>query len=168
VTVSVDARARSKRLGETVEALVVDRVAGLEAVPDETAVWHDARTTRVIGPRDPVGLGTCLVEPGVNVEIKAARRRLSTGRRGRVHIRAQQHERLLASSAVYAVAVYEGPDDDPTLLAITIVPASVVDELCPDEWTTVDVAGREGEAYAQLAWSNVVDPADVDGEVVDG
>jgi len=163
-----DARARSKRLGETIEELVVDRVDGLEAVPDADAVWHDARTTHVIGPWDPVGWGTCVVEPGVNVEIKAARRRLSTGRRGRVYIRKQQHERLLATGAAYCVAVYEGPDDDPTLLAIRIVPASVVDELCPDEWTTVDAAGREGEAYAQLAWSNVVDPADVDGEVAHG
>jgi hypothetical protein len=166
--VSVDARARSKRLGETVEELVVDRVAGLEAVPDAEAVWYDARTTRVVAPEEGLPMGTCLLEPGVHVEIKAARRRLSEGRRGRVYVRQQQHERLLATGAAYCVAVYEGPDDDPTLLAMRIVPASVVDELCPDEWTTVDVAGREGEAYAQLAWSNVVDPADVDGEVADG
>jgi hypothetical protein len=41
-----------------------------------------------------------------------------------------------------------------------VIPASLVDELLPDDWTTREDRSEQ-VAYRQLSWSRVLDPEEV-------
>jgi hypothetical protein len=151
------ARYPQRELGEAIESLVLE---GSALAPGDR---FDATVARTIDGRalPPAWrLGTALVEAGTDVEIKAAQRRVAAGSRGRWLLRQAQHERLLAAAGCYALAVYDAghPHD---LLAVALVPATVVDELV-GSWTTID-ADRVEDAVAKLAWSRVLHPEVVAG-----
>jgi len=96
------------------------------------------------------------------VEIKAAQIRLGSGQRGRLHFRRGQHERLLAAGAVYLLVVYDPRSED--VVAMLVVPASIVDEFLPDdgEWTTLERDHRDSaDEYCQRSWSRFVNPETV-------
>ncbi len=151
----------SKESGETVEGNVIQCVPELRYVSDRTAEWHDAETIALFEPpHDAVTFyGINLLAVGIPVEIKAAQIWYESGQRGRFYIRKRQHERLLDAGGAYLFAVYVPRPDHP-VRAMGVMPASLVDELLPDGWTSRDRSGEEG--YRQLAWSRILDPADVE------
>ena len=142
--------AASKDAGEAVETNVITRVPEIEAVPDTEAEWCDARVIEAGLPPTSVPL-----LPGVPVEIKAARVRLASGRRGRFYVRRRQHERLVAEGSVYVFAVYEETSGRP-IRGLRVAAADAVDALLPDGWTDVD-GPRSETGYRQLAWSRLLD-----------
>ena len=154
---SADARSASKHAGDAVETAVVGRVPEIEAVPDSEAEWCDARVVEAWLPPASVPL-----LPDVPVEIKAARVRLASGRRGRFYIRRRQHERLLAEGGVYVFAVYEETSGRP-IRGLRVAAADAVDALLPDGWTDVD-GPRSETGYRQLAWSRLLDTVTVEGD----
>jgi len=159
VSESVSADVPSKRAGEAVEARVLEEIAELRNVTDATAEWHDAEVESLLEPSERVVFcGINLLAAGTPVEIKSAQTRLASGQRGRFYLRQRQHERLLDAAASYLFAVYNPRDR--SVEAIAIMPASLVDELLPDGWTSVD-ADRSERGYRQLGWSRVFDPAEV-------
>lgn len=154
-----------KAAGESVEANVLDRVEQLAYVSDREAEWCDARVESLLDPAitDAVVFrGINLLAKGTRVEIKSAQFRLASGSRGRIYVRQRQHERLLDEDAAYLVAVYDPrPGRNQRVLAMAVIPASLLDELLPDGWTAVE-GDRSEQGYRQLAWSRVLDPADVE------
>lgn len=155
-----------KRSGDLVESEVIELVDELEYVTDRKAEWHDARVVSLLEPStDVVFCSINLLQVGVEVEIKAAQLRLASGARGRFFIRKRQHERLVEEDGAYLFAVYHPRGHE--VVAMAVMPASILDELLPDGWTTVE-GDRSEEGYRQLAWSRVLDPEDVavDVEVV--
>jgi hypothetical protein len=155
------ARQSSKAAGEAIEAEVLELVPALRYVGDHTAEWHDARVDGLFEPSDRVTFGsTPLLEDGTPVEIKAAQRRLASGARGRFYICQRQHEHLVDASAAYLFAVYDPRDQ--RVLAMLAVPASIIDELLPDGWTSVE-GDRSEVGYRQLAWSRLLDTETVEG-----
>ncbi len=158
--------AANKALGEDIEGLVIQRVAGLEAAGERDA-YHDAVAVSAIGPQPAVGLrlgSICVLEAGTRVEIKAARRRVSAGteeRDGLWLFKRDQHDRLVDRAESYLLAVYaDAPSAGGEIRALLLVPASVIDELLSGRWYTVDRC--EGE-IAQLPWSTVLDVGGGDG-----
>jgi hypothetical protein len=154
-----DPLAEPKAIGEDVEAIVVDAVDGLQAAADPEA-FYDAAAVAVIGPRTApdVTFGSIsLVEAGTRVEIKACKRRVSNGARGdrpgRWTLQVDQHEQLVADSAVYLLAVYEEVGATKELDAMLVVPASIVDTLLVERWYDVD--RHEGQ-IAQVSWPTVL------------
>lgn len=151
-----------KRAGENAEANVLDRVPELRYVSDRTAEWHDAEVETLFEPpHDAVTFyGINLLAVGTEIEIKAAQFRYASGQRGRWYIRKRQHERLLAEGGAYLLAVYDPRTGD--VLAMAVVPASLIDELLPDGWTPRRDRAEEG--YNQLGWARVLDPEEVGSE----
>ncbi|RLM33500.1 MULTISPECIES: hypothetical protein [unclassified Haloarcula] len=162
---STDAFAQPKAIGTDIETLVVNALGVLDAADNDDA-HHDAVTAGLLEPssldaRVPVVFaGTPLVEAGTLVEIKAAKRWTSNGSgdvRGRWVLKgrdAGQHATLLDSAAIYALTVYETtPDDERRLLAIAIIPATLLDEHLRGRWRDTD--RREG-TLAKLGWPHVL------------
>lgn len=155
-----------KAAGEAVEGNVLDRVPQLDYVSDREAEWHDARVGTLLAPSttdEVIFRSINLLGAGTPVEIKGAQRRLASGGRGRIYVRKRQHERLVEEGGVYLVAVYDPrPGRNQQILAMAVIPASVLDEVLPDGWT--DVHGdRAEEGYRQLAWSRIFRVDDVTG-----
>jgi len=150
-----DAVARNKRAGETIERVVSTTIPEFGLVPDEVAIEYDAVATSAVFPATDLPMvGLCVVERGTPVEIKSAVRRLSSGKRGRLYFRPAQHESLVEAGGVYCITVREGE----AVLAMKIVPAVVVEDLLPG-W----LDGGDGRSdYAQLAWSNLIAPDEVE------
>lgn len=157
--------AQANAIGEDVETLVVDAVAGLDAEDDEDA-HHDAVVADLLAPSllsttVPVTwVGIPLVETGTKVEIKACKRWTSNGThdiRGRWLCKGRedgQHRALLDAAAVYVLAVYEGsPSGEKVLWALVVIPASLLDEHLRGMWTGVD--RREG-SVAKLGWGSLL------------
>jgi hypothetical protein len=141
-------RAASKVVGERIEEIVIVAVDELEeaTVPDTfdgaaEDYWHDAQpTVALFASNDVPMVGTCVIEAGQPVEIKAARAVISNGTRtrcGRFYITRKQHEKLIESDGVYLFAVYES-GDDPELLGLLAIPAVIVEEELRDTWYSVD------------------------------
>lgn len=155
------ARTSSKDAGEAIEDAVTDLVSPLRSVKDTNAEWHDARVSGVLDSSGQVTLGsTSVLEDGTPVEIKSAQRRLNSGQRGRFYIRQRQHERLVEESAAYLFAVYDPRDR--SVLTMLAIPASIVDEVLPGDWTSVS-SNRVEKGYRQLAWSRLLDTEVVEG-----
>jgi hypothetical protein len=151
-----------KKAGEEVEDNILQRVTELRYVTDQTAEWHDARVETLLEPpHDAVTFyGVNLLAVGSIVECKGAQYRYANGQRGRWYIRKGQHERLLDAGGFYALAVYDPRDR--RLRAIAVIPASLVDELLPDDWITRDDRAERG--YNQLGWARLLDPEEVGSE----
>lgn len=156
------ARVSSKSAGDRSEGAVIEAVDELEHVPDLEAEHYDAVTTTVLVPSETVSFaGICVLERGTVVEIKSVMVVYGDGQRGRFYLRQEQHRELLSRGGSYLFAVC-APRPDREVLALKVVPASLVDELIPS-W----LDGGEGRAdYAQIAWSRVFDPDEVGREVV--
>lgn len=142
-------RAASKQIGERLEEIVVDALDELQeaTVPDsfdgaEEDYWHDAQPdVALFHSHDVPMVGTCVIEPGQPVEIKAARTTISCGTRsstGRFYLTRSQHERLVEENGVYLFAIYIDEDDDPDLLGLLAIPAVIVEEELRDSWYEVD------------------------------
>jgi len=158
------ALAAAKAIGTDVERLVCDALA-VEAVARDDA-HHDAETSGLLAPDTVdapfpvVFVGTPLVAVGSDVEIKACKRRTSDGSRsrsGRWNFKGRddgQHATLLDRAAYYALTVYDNGEDGSAasrrVLAVALVPASLVDTVLADRWLEVDRA--EG-TMARLPWS---------------
>ncbi|MFD1601005.1 hypothetical protein ACFSBX_18890 [Halobellus rarus] len=158
-----------KEIGRDVEHRVVDALGSIRAA-DDIDEYYDAVTTGVIAPDTVdhgvhVQFGVPLIQTGVEIETKGTRRRISNGEerrtfgrwvfKGRDH---GQHAKLLDSNAYYALTVYDVVDDARVLLAIAVIPASLVDEHLRGRWYSIDRA--EG-TIARLSWKHIFD--DLDG-----
>lgn len=155
----------SRAIVSFVERRVIDADPGLQYVGDSVATWYDARAVDCLEP-DPERpfFGTCLVEPGTEIEIKGAAVVRSNGSRerpGHWYIKRAAHERLLEAGAVYALTVY-GIRSSTPLLAAALIPASLLDEHLAGSWYGVDADRSESEV-AQLTWTHLFDREDVDG-----
>jgi len=148
----------SRAAGETAESAVIEAVPELEYVPDTEAEHYDARTTTLVTPSETVLFaGICLLEAETVVEIKSVMAVYGEGQaRGRYYLRRGQHGRLLADQGVYLFAVCE-PTPARDVLALKVIPATLVDELV---YSWIDPEDRA--EYAQLAWSNIFDPCEVE------
>jgi hypothetical protein len=149
--------AANKRAGEDAEVAVATAVPELGLVPDDVAIEYDAVATGAVFPSaDLPMVGLCVVERGTPVEIKSCHRRYSARQRGRFYLRPAQHEALIETAGVYCFAVRDDVDD---LLAMKVVPAVAIEDVIPS-W----IDGGDGRsAYAQVAWSRLFDPAEIDG-----
>jgi len=150
----------SKRIGDSVEAAIINRDDGLESVGDSVATWYDARTVDCLDPSyERPFLGIPLVESGTEVEIKGAcvvRSNGSRQRPGHWYIKREAHERLLEAGSVYLLAVY-APISDTPILRSAIIPASLLDEILRDRWYVDHSCDRPDRQVAQLTWSRVID-----------
>jgi hypothetical protein len=154
--------ASNHKAGDRVESTVVELVPELAYVPDHEAEHYDAETTTLLEPSDLVTFsGICLLERATVVEIKSAMVVLASGRCGRYQLRRGQHEALLEESGLYLFAVCQ-PTPSRGVLALKVVPASLVDELVTS-W--ID-GGEDCLEYAQIAWSRLFDEAEVGEEVL--
>lgn len=150
--------ARSKRLGATSEAAVIDLVPQLEPVPDDENPHVDARMSGVFTPGSELdSCGLPVVEDGTPVEIKSASVVYGDAqRRGRFHLRRTQHEHLEENGGLYLLAVCDPNTRD--VVAATIVAPNAVRQELVSSW--IDSDGRE--PYAKVAWSRVFDPEDLE------
>lgn len=146
-------KAKSKQIGEDVEERAVAGLDALDPVEtdDSTELWYDAITSRPITPADGFPMvGLVHVDEDTEVETKATKYRLSDGNGyGRIHIRKNQHEKLLDAGGVYLLVVYL-PHNDRTILARLFVPARLVEEVRNDWY---EVTGRE--TYTQVRWTTL-------------
>jgi len=156
--VSAQTTISSKHAGSNAAHAVLEAVPELEHVPDSEAVHYDARTTTLLVPsREIPFVGLCLLEKDTPVEIKSVMAVYGESQtRGRYYLRRQQHEHLLNVEASYLFAVCE-PRPDRGVIALKVIPATLVDELV---YSWIDPEDRA--EYAQLAWSNIFDPSEVE------
>ncbi|WP_324662425.1 hypothetical protein [Haloarcula sediminis] len=159
--------AQAKAIGTDVEDLVADDVGDLDLALDEDA-HHDAVVSDLLCPSlveasvPVVFAGIPLVEVGTKVEIKACVRRDGHDRRGRWVIKGRddgQHAALLDAAAMYALAVYDDAGAAKELLAVVIIPASLLDEHLRGSWYGID---RREETLAKLGWPHVLDSSVVE------
>lgn len=154
--------AAAKRAGENAEHHVISAVPGFS--PASGGEHHDAVARNAVFPSEDLPMvGVCVVEAGSLVEIKSTMVvQTRAQRRGRFKLREGQHEALLEAGAFYVFVVCE-PRPKRPMIASKVVPATIVDDLVgPDgvaSWRDeLDGRGRK----AQLAWTNVFDPAEVE------
>lgn len=157
---SGDTLAAAKRAGHNAEHHVLDRVDALEPTSGEEH-W-DAIADTAIWPSEEVPFhGLCVVEAGLPVEIKSTMVvQTSVQRRGRFKLRVPQHEALVERSGVYLFVVCE-PRPDRKPLAMKIVPARSAGGLVDANASWRDELDGRGRK-AQLTWTNVFDPAEVE------
>lgn len=168
------ALAKAKAIGEDVEQLAVDALEPLEAVGDLDD-HHDAVAESLLDPAlldaeiPVIWIGIPTIERGTKIEIKTVQRWTSNGAhsiRGRWHFKGRndgQHARLLEEGAVYALAIHEsGVNSSRRLLALILIPASIVDELLRERWYGVD---RHEGTVARLSWTRVLDADDAETEI---
>ncbi|WP_226010508.1 hypothetical protein [Halomicrobium salinisoli] len=155
-----DRLATNKRAGLDVEVAIADvHVPQLRLVPDDVVDYYDAVAASLVQPSASVPfVGICLLERGTVVEIKSAQVTYADGARGRFYVRPAQHEALLEDGGVYLFAVCTS-DADREVLALKVVPATVVDDVLGEDPWIDGGAGRSD--YAQVAWSRIFDPEEV-------
>lgn len=155
----------AKAIGNDVEDLVLDAVDEL-APADDSNAHHDAETITAITPRtnEDLQLGSvAVVEANTNTEIKAAKRRTEASGtpRGRWFFKGRddgQHAALVEAGAMYLLVVYDEENGDREILAMLLVPATIVDEVLRGRWYE---SGRREGYVAKLTWSALIDPADL-------
>ena len=144
--------------GRTAETAACERF-GLEHVAGDHDApgpwWHDAITTEWVGD---VESAFGAVAPGTPVEVKAARFRIDNNgsRRGRWWLAERSHERLLAESGEYALAVYRPGDG---VLALSLRPAWWADALVT-RWSPCGT-GHQIERSAQIPWGRAFESSEV-------
>lgn len=150
--------APSRKAGDTVESTVVQHHPELRHVPDSQHEHHDAVVTELLTPsRELPFVGICLLEVGTIVEIKSAMVVYGEAqRRGRFLLRRSQHEHLLDEGGVYLFAVC-APTPDRDIIVAKVVPATLVDEF---QFSWVERATRSD--YAQITWTQVFAPKEVE------
>ena len=152
--------AAAKRAGHNAEHHVLEHVDALEPTSGEEH-W-DAIAEAAIWPRDDLPFaGLCVVEAGAPVEIKSTMVvQTSAQRRGRFKLRQSQHEALVERRGVYCFVVCE-PRPQRESIAMKIVPARSVGALVDARASWRDELDGRGRK-AQLAWSNIFEPAEVE------
>jgi len=157
---SSDTLAAAKRAGHNAEHHVLDAVDELE--PQSGEEHWDAIAETAVFPRDDLPFaGLCVVEAGLPVEIKSTMVvQTSVQRRGRFKLRESQHEALVERSGVYLFVVCE-PRPDRRPLAMKIVPARSVGGLVDATASWRDELDGRGRK-AQLTWTNLFDPTEVE------
>lgn len=158
VPVSADrALARSRRLGESTEAAVIDAVPQLEYVPDSEDRRVDARFKAVFSPGSELKIcGLPVVGKGTPVEIKSCAVVYGeSNRRGRWHFRREQHEHLEDVGGLYLLAVAEPHSRD--VVAALIAPANAVRHELLGTWIETD----DRPPYCKISWSRVFDPSEL-------
>lgn len=157
--------AEAKRIGTDVESLAISELESVEESTDPNA-HYDARTTSLLCPSletstVPVLFGGIpLVESGTRVEIKGTKKTVSNGpnrtTEGRWYFKGRddgQHGSLVESGSMYLLAVHsDSPSGERVILALAVVPASLVDEHLRGRWT--ETSRREGTT-AKLSWSHI-------------
>jgi hypothetical protein len=159
-------RAQAKEIGVDVEFLVVDAL-GPVRVADDSHAFYDAVTTDVLAPDTvagnvPIRFGVPLVEAGVEIETKSAKRRTSNGGgrtiRGRWLFKRRddgQHAALLDANAYYALSVY---DDVTKIVSVQdrngsaqiTIPVEAVDGLGIKKGDGVLVTGEAGDTSLEV------------------
>ncbi|AFK18648.1 hypothetical protein E6P09_07685 [Haloferax mediterranei ATCC 33500] len=152
--------APSRKAGDTVESTLLQVHTELRHVSDHEHEHHDALTTELLTPsRELPFVGICLLEPGTVVEIKSAMVVYGEAqRRGRFLLRRSQHDHLLEEGGVYLFAVC-APNPARDIIAAKVVPASLVDEF-DFSW----VSRKTRSDYAQVTWTQVFAPKEVEGQ----
>lgn len=161
---SSETLAAAKRAGENAEHNVLERVDGLE--PVSGSEHHDAIATTAVFPTERLPMvGVCVVESGSLVEIKSTMVvQTAVQRRGRFKLRKQQHTQLLEAGAFYLFVVCEPLPDRP-IIASKVVPATIVDDLVgPDGVSEWRDEGDDRGPKAQLTWTNIFPPGEIEGE----
>ena len=148
----------SKRAGENAEGAILELVDGLAYVPDDESEHVDARVEALIEPSQTLPfVSLCVLKVETPVEIKSAIPRLASGQRGRFYLRRKQHRRLRDDGGSYLFAVCDPrPAREP--VAMKIVPATIVD----DAITSWRSGGDDRPSCAQIAWSRIFDPSEVE------
>jgi len=161
--------ARAKAIGTDIEDLVAGAIDGLDLALDADA-HYDATVSDLLAPSlldasVPVIFAAIpLVEVGTRVEIKACVRRDSSDRSGRWVIKGRddgQHAALLEAGAMYALAVYDDEGAAKELLAVVIIPASLLDEHLRGSWYDID---RHEGTFGKVGWPDVLDAAVLEGD----
>ena len=146
-----------KRLGESVEARVINRDPDIQTVTDREAYEYDAVTVAPITPEATRPLGSiCVVPSGSPIEIKGCLPEVSNGSgttAGRWYVKRETHEQLRQVRGHYYLVVY-APQPDTPILAETIVPAAVVGDLLNGSWSD---SGRDEGEVGKLPWTAVVE-----------
>lgn len=152
----------SRRLGRSSQSAAIETVDGIEPVPDEVAIHHDARAIDRITPSPSLPIvGRVEIEPGTPIEIKsAAVVATADQKRGRFYLRREQHEKLIEQGAVYLMVVSTS-DPSREVLAAKIVDAREIDDLVPS-W----IDGGDRADFAQITWSRVIEPSLVESRSV--
>lgn len=147
-----------KHAGEIAAGAVLEEVPALENVPDADAEFYDAVAAVEIQPTDKLRLSSDRPpRDGDHVEIKSAMIRVTeTQQRGRFNLRRDQHRRLVEDGAYYLFAVCE-PTPSRDVIAMDVRSAAAIESVIPS-WREID--GRE--SYTQLAWTNVLDPEEIE------
>lgn len=155
--------AHPRRAGDNAETAVCDAVDALEYVRDTEVEYADARVNGLLEPSEKFDqFALPLVEDGTLVEIKSTIVVATEDQqRGRFYVRKDQHDKLVAEGAVYVFAVCE-PKPQRPVLALAMLPATIVDDLVPS-WVE---AGEGRSDYGRFTWSNLIDPEALEGGVV--
>ncbi|WP_197540033.1 hypothetical protein [Halostagnicola larsenii] len=149
----------SKRGGENAASEVIQAIPEIEHVGDDVDVHIDARALAAIEADDLLQIADSLsiIESGTDLEIKSAMVVYGESQtRGRYYLREGQHEYLLGQDAVYLFAVCE-PNPSRSIIAMKMVPAAEVDELV-SSW----IEAGDRPDYAQIAWSRIFDPEEIE------
>lgn len=151
--------APNKQRGETAEAAIIEQVP--ELVPAPGRDDHvDAIVEETIDPRPELPT-VCLplVEQGQEVEIKSCSVVLSQGSKGRFNIRQGQHDHLVDQGELYLFAVLE--PNRPVPIAMKIVAATTIDAVLDDDYSWLDLDGRE--TFTQVRWTRIFSRDEVNG-----
>jgi hypothetical protein len=137
----------SQEIGEEIERRLCERRESWERLDADEIERGDAieRRSRHLDDRE--------------IEIKAARVEMSSGRSGRFYIRQRAHEALTERDGIYALAVYSlDADQEIEIEAVEILPSATLGSLL-GSWSRVDRPGEE--AVAKIAHSSlrILDPA---------
>ncbi|QHS17776.1 hypothetical protein GWK26_11815 [haloarchaeon 3A1-DGR] len=153
--------AASKRAGENAEAAVIDTIDGLAPVAGEE--HYDAIAETAIFPsHDRPFVGICVLEADLPVEIKSTMAVYGEQqRRGRFKLRRNQHDALTDANGAYLFVVCE-PRPDRQPIAMKVVPAGTIGDLVDAVASWRDEGDARGPK-AQIAWSRVFDPAEIEG-----
>jgi hypothetical protein len=153
--------AASKRAGENAEAAVLDAIDGLAPVAGEE--HYDAVTETAVFPsREHPFVGICVLEADLPVEIKSTMAVYGDRqRRGRFKLRRTQHEAIEDANGAYLFVVCEPhPTREP--IAMKVVPAGMVGDLVDAVASWCDEGDDRGPK-AQIAWSRVFEPDEIEG-----
>lgn len=158
----MSSQAHARRADEALERSVFEAVSiDVEHVPDEDVRAYDGRLSETALDRvDPV-----FIAAETPVELKTCfewiddRHSWNGRRRGRWWIGRRAHEALKDLGGAYLLAILD-EDDEP--IEALLVRAEVLDDYLADRWTGNGSGHNQGDESAQLRWSAVIDPDDLE------
>lgn len=142
--------------GHSVEEIACYRWPA-ERVDDQEASWYDIE---FVDDVDVELSPAPVVAQGTLGEVKSCYP-FYDDRAGRVWIRRENHERLLAVDGVYIVAVVERETEE--VLRMGLSDASTIDAIIDEDWWECGQGGRSAEQYRQIPWTTFFDRLDSNG-----